>query len=151
MERCQRLESQQLNHQALLIVNPLKNKRRKHPRYKMNENVLSISEDILAEVLNISRSGISCQCLASVDEAITRIEEIELFNYQLGTSVNGLLCNWVRSSIKTISPTSPLTMVMDFSLNFQDLTQIKQRQLFQFIKDGGGYLTLTQNFYEHPA
>lgn len=148
MERCQRLESQQLNHPALLFVHPIKNKRRKYPRYKMNENILSINGDILAEVIDISRSGISCKCLASVDKAITGIDEIELFNCQFGTSVKGLLCKWVRSSIKTISPTSPLMMIMNFSLKFEDLTQIKQEQLFQFIKDGG---YLTQNFYKHPA
>jgi hypothetical protein len=114
----------------------------------MNENVLSISGDILAKVIDISRSGISCQCLASVDRAITGINEIELLNCQFGTSVKGLVCRWVRSSIKTISPTSPSTMIMDFALKFEDLTQIKQEQLFQFIKDGG---YLTQNFYEHQA
>lgn len=148
MERCQRIESQQLNHQALLFLHSINKTRREYPRYKMNENVLSISGDILAKVIDISRSGISCQCLASVGKAITGVNEIELLNCQFGTSVKGLLCKWVRSSIKPISPASPLTMVMNFSLKFEDLTLIKHEQLFQFIKDGG---YLTQNFYEHSA
>jgi hypothetical protein len=129
---------QQLNDQDLVIDNSTKNERRKQRRYKMNKNILSISEDVLAEAVDISGSGISCKSIAGVDKLLPQIYEIDLLNCELGTSVEGLHGRLVRSSNELISLVVSSTMVMNFSLEFLGLTQIKRKQLFQFIKKGEG-------------
>ena len=129
---------QQLNDQDLVIDNSTKNERRKQRRYKMNKNILSISEDVLAEAVDISGSGISCKSIAGVDKRLPQIYEIDLLNCELGTSVEGLHGRLVRSSNELISLVVSSTMVMNFSLEFLGLTQIKRKQLFQFIKKGEG-------------
>jgi hypothetical protein len=133
---------QQLN--VLVFDSSSKNERRKHPRYKMNKNILSISEDVLAEVVDISEAGISCKCLASFDKLLIQIYKIELLNCELGTSVEGLHGRLIRSSNRAISLALSSTIIMNFSLEFQDLTQIKRKQLFQFIKYGEGVVSNTK-------
>jgi hypothetical protein len=44
----------------------------------------------------------------------------------------------VRSSKKVFSPVSLSAVITNFSFQFQDLTQIKRKQLLQFIEDGRG-------------
>jgi len=127
---------QQLNHQGLVFGSLTANERRKRPRYTMNKNILSISEDILAEVVDISGSGISCKCLASADELLAEIHIIDLLNCEFGTSVKGLHSRLVRRDYIPVWLTSPSMMILNFSLEFQGLTQTKRKQLFQFIKDG---------------
>jgi c-di-GMP-binding flagellar brake protein YcgR len=114
------------------------NERRRHPRYTMNKKVLLINEDILAEVVDISESGISLQCLANVAEKLNKIITIEIVDCGMGTSVEDLFCRLVRSSKKVFSPASFSAMIMNFSLEFLDLSQIKRKQLLQFIEDGRG-------------
>ena len=145
------MEKYQLQLNVLVFDSSSKNERRKHPRYKMNKNVLSISEDVLAEVVDISGAGISCKCLASFDKLLAQIHKIELLNCGLGTSVKGLHGRLVRSSIRALSLASPSTMIMNFSLEFQDLTQIKRRQLFQFIKYGRGAASNTKIVCKIPS
>ena len=109
--------------------------RRRHPRYKVNRDVLSINQDILAEVLDISNSGMSCQCLTSTQKPLTAVTEIDLLNCELGTSIEGLSCRMVRSSKKTISDALTSTMIMNFSLEFQHVTRKQHSILDKFIKD----------------
>ena len=111
------------------------NERRKHPRYRVNKDVLSINQDVLAEVIDISNSGMACRCLTSTDKPLTAITEIELLNCELGTSIESLHCRMVRSSNKTISGAFTSTMIMHFSLEFQNITGSQHQQLDQFIKD----------------
>ena len=116
--------------------------RRKHPRFRMNPDVLSINQDILAEVVDISNCGVSCRCLASSDKPMAAITEIELLNCKIGTSVDCLPCRMVRSSKKTISEAFTSTMIMQFSVEFQNLTGPQRNQLDQFIKDNSLVETL---------
>jgi hypothetical protein len=109
--------------------------RRKHPRYKMSKNVLAINQDILAEVIDISNGGMACQCLSSTDRPLAVISDIEILNCELGTSIEGLSCRMVRSSNKTISDTFTSTMIMNFIIEFQNVTSKQFKQLDQFIKD----------------
>jgi hypothetical protein len=109
--------------------------RRKYPRYRVDKDVLSINQDILAEVLDISTGGMSCRCLMSTDKPLTAITEIELLNCELGTSIECLSCRIVRSSKKTISDAFTSTVIMNFGLEFQDLTGSQCQQLDQFIAD----------------
>ena len=111
------------------------NERRKHPRYRVNKDVLSINKDILAEVLDISNCGMSGRCLTSTHMPLTAITEIDILNCELGTSIEGLPCRMVRSSKKTISDALTSTMIMNFSLEFQHLTRNQNFKLDQFIKD----------------
>lgn len=97
---------------------------------------MSISEDILAEAVDISGSGISCKCLASADKLLAEIHTIELLNCELGTSVEGLHSRLVRRDNIPVLPALPSMMFLNFGLEFQGLTQTKRKQLFQFIKDG---------------
>ena len=131
MERCQQL---QLN--ELISENSCKNERRNSPRYTMHENVWFVSKDVSAEVVDISESGMSLRYLASVDKPPGKIVTFELLNFELKTSFKGGCCRLVRSSNKAFSPASPATMIIHFSLEFMDLTQIKCKQLLQFIQDG---------------
>lgn len=103
----------------------------------MNNQVVSFNKDILAEVVDISESGMLCRCPASVDKSLNKIDEIELLNCALGTSITGLHCRLVHSRKKPISPAPQSTMIMNFSLEFLDLTRMKHKQLFQFIKKEG--------------
>ena len=114
--------------------------RRRHPRYTMNKKVLSINEDILAEVVDISESGISLRCLANVSEKLNKIITIEIVDCGMGTSVEDLFGRLVRSSKQVSFPASLSVMIMDFSLEFLDLTYIKRKQLLQFIEEGRGSL-----------
>ncbi len=127
---------QQPNHQGSVLGSFTANERRKHTRYMMNNNIMSISEDILAEAVDISGSGISCKCLASAGKLLPKIQTIELLNCELGTSVKGLHSRLVRCDDIQVLPVSPSMMFLNFSLEFQGLTQIKRKHLFQFIKDG---------------
>lgn len=126
---------QQINHQGPILGGFTANERRKYPRYKMNEEILSISEGVLAEAVDISGSGISCKCLANDEKLLAEIHTIELLNCELGTSVKGFHCRLVRYNNIAVSPASQ-AMMLNFSLKFQELTQTKRKQLFQFIKDG---------------
>ncbi len=125
---------QQLNHQGLIFGGFSIYERRKHPRYTMNKQIMSISEEVLAEAVDISGSGISCKCLAKDDKLLTEIHTIELLNCELGTSVKGLHSRLVRRN--NIAPASLLMMSLNFSLEFHGLTHTKRKQLFQFIKEG---------------
>jgi hypothetical protein len=129
-------QQHQINDQVLVFDGSTKNERRKHPRYKTNKNILFISEDILAEVVDVSGSGISCKFLARFDKLLGQMHQIELLDCELGTSIKGLYGRLVRFSNKAICLASPLMMIMNFSLEFQDLTQIQQKRLFQFIENG---------------
>ena len=109
--------------------------RRKRPRYKVNKDVLSINQDILAEVIDISTCGMSCRCLMSTDKPLTTITEIELLNCELGTSIECLPCKMVHNSKKKISDAFTSTVVMNFGLEFQDLTGRQCQLLDQFISE----------------
>lgn len=109
--------------------------RRKRPRYRVNKDVLSLNQDILAEIIDISACGMSCRCLMSTDKPLTAITEIELLNCELGTSIECLPCRMTRSSKKHISDAFTSTVIMNFSLEFQDLTGRQCRQLDRFIAD----------------
>jgi hypothetical protein len=111
------------------------NERRRHPRYKMNRDILSINQDILAEVLDISNSGMSGRCLTSTSKPLTAISEIDILNCELGSSIEGLPCRMVRSREKPITDALISTMIMYFSLEFQHLTSSQHYRLSQFIKD----------------
>ena len=58
----------------------------------------------------------------------------------MGTSVEDLFGRLVRSSKQVSFPASLSVMIMDFSLEFLDLTYIKRKQLLQFIEEGRGSL-----------
>lgn len=133
MERVKKLLT---TDQPLVNKSSSKNERRKYPRYKMNENVLSIGEDVLAEVEDISVSGISFRYQTSADDQVRKAFDIMLLNCQLGTSVEGLSGRLIRSGDKTISPGLPSTMIMHCGLEFHNLNQMKRQQLRKFIKDG---------------
>lgn len=126
---------QKNNHQGSVSGVLATKERRKYPRYKMNEEILSISEGVLAEAVDISGSGISCKCLANDEKLLTEIHTIELLNCELGTSVIELQCRLVRCNKIVVSPASATTM-LNFSLKFQKIGQNKRVQLLQFIKDG---------------
>ncbi len=113
----------------------VKKDRRRHIRYRVNKNVLSVGEDILGEVLDISNCGIGGQCLASADNPLDEINEIEILNCDIGSSVEGIRCKLVRSRGKNISDAVTSTMVVNFGLEFSRLTEIQRKKLHQFIKD----------------
>jgi hypothetical protein len=127
-------------HLPLINLGPLidrstKTERRKYPRFKMNKNVLTINDDVLAEVMDISRSGISFQCPAIVGQTTYKFEKVSLFNCRSGASVDELTCRLVRSSNKVFAETLPAKMITNCSLEFGRLSKIKRKQLFQFIKE----------------
>ncbi len=130
-DRYQRLQP---SDQGPIINSFTKIERRRHTRHKMNKDLLSISEDVMAEVVDISGSGISFQCPTVVGKRIKKIDKILLLNCQFGTSVEELTCRLVHSSNKVDSQTLPATMIMNCGLEFHLLSQIKHRQLIQFIK-----------------
>jgi hypothetical protein len=101
----------------------------------MNKDVLSINQDILAEVLDISNCGMSGRCLTSTVKPLTAITEIDILNCELGISIEGLPCRMVRCSKKKISDALTSTLIMNFSLEFQFLTSNQHLILDQFIKD----------------
>ncbi len=109
--------------------------RRKHPRYRVNKDVLSISQDILAEVLDISASGIGCQCLTNTEKMPIEINEIEILNCELGTSVEDIPCRLVRSSKKTIHNGLTSTMILNLGLEFHGLSESQRKGLRRFIGD----------------
>ena len=106
--------------------------RRNNPRYRVNKNILSISEDVLAEVIDISKSGFSCKCLIRNDKQIPNITLIELLDCKLGTSVEGIPCRIVHSR-KNIQDTSLSTMIMNLGLEFRNLTPSQDELVDQFI------------------
>jgi c-di-GMP-binding flagellar brake protein YcgR len=116
-------------------MDAVRNERRRHPRYRVNKDVLSINQDILAEVIEISKCGMSCRCLTSTARPLTSITEIELLNCDHGTSVENLHCRMVRSSKKSISGAFTSTQIMHFSLEFQLISKTQRRQLDRFIAD----------------
>ncbi|MDR3630713.1 MAG: PilZ domain-containing protein [Desulfocapsaceae bacterium] len=109
--------------------------RRKHPRYKVHKNILSLSQDILAEVIDISRSGMSCQCLINTDIPLTAVNEIELLNCELGTSLACIPCRVVRSCKVNIFDSQSSTMIMHFGLAFNNLSAMQEEQIDLFIQD----------------
>jgi hypothetical protein len=113
----------------------MQRERRKHPRYRMNRDVLSLNRDILAEVVNISASGMSGRCLTSVSRPLSAITEIDILNCERGTSVEGLPCRMVRSSERSISEALTSTKILNFSLEFHYLTDNQCLRLNTFIKD----------------
>lgn len=116
-------------------MDTVRTERRKDPRYRVSTNVLAINQDILAEVIDISNCGMACRCLSSTDRPLTVITNIEILNCELGTSIEGLSCRMVRSNKKSISDVFISTMIMNFILEFQNLTSKQSKQLNQFIKD----------------
>ena len=109
--------------------------RRKYTRYKVTQDVLSVNQDVLAEVIDISECGISCQGLTYTAKPLATIIEIELLNCELGTSIDCLPCRIVRRSKKAIFDEFASTMIMNFSLEFTNLTSKQLKLLGQFIKD----------------
>ncbi|MFH0784290.1 MAG: PilZ domain-containing protein [Pseudomonadota bacterium] len=130
-----RYQCLQLSDQEPIIYSSTKIEQRKYPRYKMSKDVLSISEDVMAEVVDISGSGISFKFPAIVGKRMNKIENILLLNCQLGIAVEELTCRMIRSSNYIISKTLPAKMIMNCSLEFQNLSKIKRKQLFQFIEE----------------
>jgi len=109
--------------------------RRRNPRYKLNKDVLSINQEILAEVMDISKSGVACQCLMSTRKSLPDFVEIELLNCELGTSVECLPCRMVRCNKKFILDAFTSTMIMSFSLEFKNLTAAQRKELARFIRN----------------
>ena len=132
MENYQHIQAIDLTH---ILPIQTKTEQRKYPRYKMNGNVLSISDDVLAQVVDLSGSGISFQCPTIVGEKMNKIGKILLLNCQFGTSVEELACKMVRSSNKINSQTLPAKIIMNCSLEFENLSKSKRKQLFQFINE----------------
>jgi c-di-GMP-binding flagellar brake protein YcgR len=116
------------------INSSTKIERRRHTRHKINKNLLSISEDVMAEVVDISGSGISFQFPAIAGKRLKKIDKILLLDCQFGTSVEDLTCRLVRSSNTINAQTLPATMIMNCGLEFYLLSRIKYKQLIQFIK-----------------
>ena len=109
--------------------------RRRYPRYRVNQDVLSVNQDILAEVIDISECGISCRCLAYTAIPLDTNIEIGLLNCELGTSIEYLPCRIVRRSKKAILDDFASTIIMNFSLDFMNLASKQLKLLGQFIKD----------------
>lgn len=109
--------------------------RRRHIRYRVNKNVLSISQNMLAEVLDISTCGMGCQCLAVSEKPLEKIDEIEILNCEIGTSVEGIPCKLVRSRERAISDALTSTIIINFGVEFQNLTESQRKKLHQFIRD----------------
>lgn len=125
----------QLINQAPLIGIFPKTEQRKFPRFKMNKDILTINVDVMAEVVDISRSGLSFQCPTIIGKIVNKLEKILLLNCRSGSSVDELTCRLVRSNNKVSAETLPARMIMNCSLEFLHLSRIKRKQLFQFIKE----------------
>ena len=104
--------------------------RRRDPRHRMSTYALSANQDILAEVLDISNSGISCRCLTCDDAPLPAVTELGLLDCTFGKSVENLACRVVRSSRET----SQRKTFVNFSLKFENVTSNQRHQLEQFIK-----------------
>jgi hypothetical protein len=108
--------------------------RRRHTRFRVSNNILFINQDTLAEVIDISTCGMACRCLTRADKPITEFSEIELLNYDLDISIEGLPCRIVRSSKTAITDSLLTTLIMHFSIEFKGLTNKQRRQLDRFIE-----------------
>ena len=97
----------------------------------MNTYALSVNQDILAEVIDISNSGLSCRSLTSKDTPWPTVIEMGLLNCTFGKSVENLSCRMIRSNRVTTNRKT----FMNFSLEFQNLTSWQRNQLDQFIKN----------------
>ncbi len=124
-------------------MNTVQKERRKNIRYRVNKDVLSISKDILAEVIDISPSGMGCKCLRNSDIPLSQINEIDIMNCEVGTSVEGLQCKLVRSSEKTISDALTSTIIVDFGIEFIGASESQRKQLHKFIKENSLFETTT--------
>ena len=105
--------------------------RRRDPRFRMNTYALSASQDILAEVLDISNSGINCRCLTCDDAPLPAVTEVGLLDCTFGKSVENLVCRVVRSSREI----GKRKTFVNFSLKFENVTSEQRNQLDQFIKN----------------
>jgi c-di-GMP-binding flagellar brake protein YcgR len=116
-------------------MDTVQKERRRYIRHQMSKNVLSISKDTLAEVLDISPCGMGCKCLRDSAVPLTQVTEIEIVNCDADTSVEGLRCRLVRVRERKISDALPSTMIVNFGLEFGQVTQAQKQQLDTFIKE----------------
>jgi c-di-GMP-binding flagellar brake protein YcgR len=104
--------------------------RRKTHRLEAITYALSVNEEILAEIIDISKCGISCRSLMTDNKPLLPITEIGLLNCESGSSVENLACRMVRVAYETIDKKT----FVNFSVEFQNLTTYQRNKLDQFIK-----------------
>ena len=96
----------------------------------MSTYALSANQDILAEILDISNSGISCRCLTCAEAPPPAVTEMGILDCTFGKSVENLACRMVRSSRETMNRKT----FVNFSMEFENVTSEQRNQLEQFIK-----------------
>ena len=103
--------------------------RRRYIRFKPSAYSVSVCEEILAEIIDISKGGVLCSCLTDISK-ICEINELCLLDCENGSSVDNLKCRLVRTNTEIKGE----EQIFTFSLEFKKITSNQRSDIEKFIK-----------------
>lgn len=121
--------------------------RRRHPRYKVNDNILVYNENSFAQIIDFSKGGLAFRYLTSRDDSPDKNCNIGLLNSVSGNHLSDIPCQLIRTD--ETGPIHPAgsTVIRTYALKFKDMTDAKRKEINDFFKDHliGDSATVTEH------
>lgn len=108
--------------------------RRKHPRYKLSDDILVFNETTFGQIINFSKGGLAFRYLTSKDIVQGTFVALGILNSASGFYMENIPCKTVSTSDSTpIHPTGS-TIVRQNGVQFENLTNEQILQIESFLE-----------------
>lgn len=107
--------------------------RRKHKRQKANGNLIIYNEKMYAEIVDISKGGLSCRTRVNPKKMFTPILDVEILDRVSGEFINGLSGIMVRCSELISQGDGKQETILNFGIEFKNMTDEKKVLLDKLI------------------
>lgn len=103
-------------------------------RFVVKENILVYNEKTFADIIDISKVGLSCRYLVNLQDGDQSITTIDLLNSPERLHIRDINCQQIHHRDLLISPTFPSTVLRTCGIKFKDLDKSTFNQLANFIE-----------------
>ncbi len=107
--------------------------RRKHERQKAGDSLIMYNEKMYAEIIDISKGGLLCKCRVSPKKMFSPVFDVEILDRDSGKFIKGLSGVLVRCAQLQPKESNATDVILDFGIEFKNMTEEKENLLDQFI------------------
>ncbi len=107
--------------------------RRKYERKKVDGSLIMYNEKMYAEIIDISKGGLLCKCRVRPKKMFSPVFDVEILDRDSGKFVKGLSGVLIRCDELQAQDVDAPEVVLDFGIEFKNMTEEKENLLDQFI------------------